>query len=107
MTSELLAKYAVGGATNQTGSGEALSSTLSGPNFTLTAVVRTNNPLLTVIGQSSTDLITWIDLINNPSGTPSESQTIVPYGFERRDFTISTGTEPKVFLRLTITGFSP
>jgi hypothetical protein len=60
-----------------------------------------------VIGQSSTDLITWIDLINNPSGTPSESQTGVPYGFERRDFTISTGTEPKVFLRLTITGFSP
>jgi len=107
ITPELLTKYAVGGATNQTGSGEALSSTLSGPNFTLTAVVRTNDPLLTVIGQSSTDLITWTDLINNPSGTPSASQAGVPSGCNRRDFTIPIDVDVKKFLRLKITAPSP
>jgi len=107
MSPGLLTKYAVGGATNQTGSGEALSSTLSGPNFTLTAVVRTNDPLLTVIGQSSTDLITWTDLINNPSGTPSASQAGVPFGCNRRDFTIPIDVDVKKFLRLKITAPSP
>jgi hypothetical protein len=107
ITPELLTKYAVGGATNQTGSGEALSSTLSGPNFTLTAVVRTNDPLLMVIGQSSTDLITWTDLINNPSGTPSASQAGVPFGCNRRDFTIPIDVDVKKFLRLKITAPSP
>ena len=107
MTPGLLTKYAVGGATNPAGSGEALSSTLSGLNFTLTAVVRTNDPLLMVIGQSSTDLITWIDLINNPSGTPSFSQADTPSGCKRLDFTIPIGEDLKKFLRLKITAPSP
>ena len=107
MTPGLLTKYAVGGATNPAGSGEALSSTLSGLNFTLTAVVRTNDPLLTVIGQSSTDLITWTDLINNPSGTPSASQAGAPFGCNRRDFTIPIDEDVKKFLRLEITAPSP
>jgi hypothetical protein len=107
ITPGLLTKYAVGGATNPAGSGEALSSTLSGLNFTLTAVVRTNDPLLTVIGQSSMDLITWTDLINNPSGTPSASQAGAPFGCNRRDFTIPIDEDVKKFLRLEITAPSP
>lgn len=107
ITTELLKKYAVGGATNPAGSGEAPRSTLAGPNFTLTAIVRTNDPFLTVTGQSSTTLGTWTNLPTNPLGTPAGNQTGVSYGCERRDFSTATGTEPRIFLRLKTTGLSP
>jgi hypothetical protein len=107
MTPGLLTKYAVGGATNPAGSGEALSSTLAGSSFILTAVVRTNDPSLSVVGQSSTDLITWTDLVNNPSGTQSSSQDGEPSGCKRLDFTIPISEDLKKFLRLKITAPSP
>jgi hypothetical protein len=107
MTPGLLTKYAVGGAASPAGFSEQSAAGFSGANFTLTAIVRTNDPLLTVVGQSSTDLITWTDLVNDPSGTPSSSQAGVPSGCEHRVFSISTGTEPKIFLRLEITDSSP
>jgi hypothetical protein len=107
MTPGLLTKYAVGGATNPAGSGEAPRSVLAGQSFTLTAIVRTNDPTLTVTGQSSTTLGTWTNLPINPLGTPSGNQAGVSYGCERRDFSISTGPEPKIFLRLEITESSP
>ena len=107
MTPGLLTKYAVGGAASPAGFSEQPAAGFSDANFALTAIVRTNDRLLTVVGQSSTDLITWTDLVNNPSGTPSSSQAGAPSGCERRDFSISTGTEPKIFLRLEITDSSP
>ena len=107
MTPGLLTKYAVGGAASPAGFSEQSAAGFPDANFALTAIVRTNDPLLTVVGQSSTDLITWTDLVNNPSGTPSSSQAGAPSGCERRDFSTSTGTEPKIFLRLEITDSSP
>ena len=107
MTPGLLTKYAVGGAASPAGFSEQPAAGFSDANFALTAIVRTNDRLLTVVGQSSTDLITWTDLVNNPSGTPSSSQAGAPSGCERRDFSISTNTEPKIFLRLEITDSSP
>ena len=107
MTSELLAKYAVGGAASPASSSEPRQSTLTDSFFILTAVVRTNDPSLSVVGTASTSLSKWDPLPINPSGTPSETQTGVPYGWERRDFAIPTGIERAGFLRLTITGFAP
>ena len=80
---------------------------LAGPSFTLTAIVRTNDPFLTVTGLSSTTLGTWTNLPVNPLGTPSGNQTGVSSGCERRDFSISIGSETKIFLRLEITDSSP
>ncbi|MEI7864823.1 MAG: hypothetical protein WCI38_05575 [Chthoniobacterales bacterium] len=107
MTSQLLEKYAVGGAASPAGSSEQFAAGFSGTSFTLTAIVRTNDPLLTLVGQSSTDLMTWSNLATNPFGTPSASQTNVPFGCNRRDFTIPIDLDVKKFLRLKITGFSP
>jgi len=103
MTSELLAKYAVGGAASPADSSEPLYVTLTDSFFILTALVRTNDPSLSVVGMASTSLSKWDPLPTNPSGTPSENQTGVPYGWERRDFSIPVGMEPAGFLRLTIT----
>ncbi|MBJ7326406.1 MAG: hypothetical protein JHC52_03570 [Chthoniobacterales bacterium] len=107
MTSQLLEKYAVGGAASPAGSSEQFAAGFSGTSFTLTAIVRTNDPLLTLVGQSSTDLMTWTNMATNPFGTPSASQTNVPFGCNRRDFTIPIDLDVKKFLRLKITGFSP
>jgi len=107
ITPQLLEKYAVGGALNPAGSSEQAVPGLSGPNFTLTAIVRINDPFLAVVGQSSTDLITWTDLVNNPSGMPSASQAGVAYGCKRLDFTIPIGADLRKFLRLKITDSSP
>ena len=102
-----LTKYAVGGAPSPAGFSEQSAAGFSDTNFALTAIVRTNDPLLTVIGQSSTDLITWTDLVNNPSGTQSFSQADTPSGCKRLDFMIPIGEDVKKFLRLEITAPSP
>jgi hypothetical protein len=107
MTPGLLTKYAVGGAPSPAGFSEQSAAGFSDTNFALTAIVRTNDPLLTVIGQSSTDLITWTDLVNNPSGTQSFSQADTPSGCKRLDFMIPIGEDVKKFLRLEITAPSP
>ena len=107
ITPQLLEKYAVGGALSPAGSSQQPVAGFSGPNFTLTAIVRINDPFLTVVGQSSTDLITWTDLVNNPSGTPSASQAGVASECKRLDFTISIGADLRKFLRLKITDSSP
>jgi hypothetical protein len=108
ITPQLLEKYAVGGALNPAGSSEQPVAGFAGPNFTLTAIVRINDPFLTVVGQSSTtDLISWINLVNNPSGTPSANQAGAPTGCKRLDFTIPISADLKKFLRLKITDSAP
>jgi hypothetical protein len=107
MTEELLARYAVGGAARPAGASEPSYVTLTDSFFVLTAVVQTTDPSLSVVGMASTSLRQWDPLPSNPSGTPSETQTGVPDGWQQRDFAIPTGTEPAGFLRLTITGFAP
>jgi hypothetical protein len=73
-----------------------------GGDLVLTAVVRTNDSNLAVLGQSSTDLVTWADLAVNPAGVASANQAGVSVGAQRRDFTLPSGG-PKRFLHLKIT----
>jgi len=81
------------------------TSTLSAGKLAITAIVRTNNPNLTVVGQAVTDLP------NYASGTSivtadvarDTNQTDVTNGCERRVFSVGQGTDAKKFLRLKAT----
>lgn len=96
-----LEKYAFGG----NGPGSTVERPVVakvGSDLVLTTVVRTNDSNLSVIGQSSADLVTWVDLAVNSAGVASANQAGVPLGAERRDFTLPGGG-PKLFLRVEIT----
>ncbi|MFZ4777869.1 MAG: beta strand repeat-containing protein [Terrimicrobiaceae bacterium] len=102
MTSELLSKFAIGGALSPTASGEAPVIATEGGALTLTAIIRTNNSSLTVTGEAVADLAgTWSDT-GVTSTVVGVSQTGVPDGCERRKFSVTmAGT--KQFLRLKAT----
>lgn len=95
-----LEKYALGAA-GPDDSVERPVSSLSGGDLILTAVVRTNDPSLGVLGQSSIDLMGWTDLLVDPDGVVSSDQTGIPSGSERREFTLPGGG-PERFLRLKV-----
>jgi len=101
LTSELLLKYAVGGASSPTGSSENTVTVLDGSKLTLTAVVRTNDPSLNVVGEAGVNLSNWNT--NGVSVVPS-SQTNVPEGCQRRIYSVDRANSPsRQFLRLRVT----
>ena len=76
---------------------------VDGGSLTLTAIVRTNNSKLTIVGEAVAELTgTW-----STSGVTSTavgvSQTGVPEGCERRKFSVEIGAGSKKFLRLRST----
>ena len=95
-----LEKYAYG-ATGPNDTVQVPTSAAVGGNLLLTAVIRTNDPSLTVVGQTSIDLVNWSDLTVNPVGVAAADQTNLPAGTERREFTLPGG-DPKRFLKLQI-----
>jgi hypothetical protein len=102
LTSELLLKYAVGGASSATGSSENTVTVLDNNKLTLTAVVRTNDPSLNVVGEAGVDLSNWNT--NGVSNAPSASQASVPEGCERRIYSVDRASSPpRQFLRLRVT----
>jgi hypothetical protein len=102
LTSELLLKYAVGGASSPTGSSENTVTVLDSNKLTLTAVVRTNDPSLNVVGEAGVDLSSW--RTNGVSNAPSASQASVPEGCERRIYSVDRTNSPsRQFLRLKVT----
>jgi len=97
-----LMKYALGG-TNTNDSVTLPTVSLNGSTLTMTAVVRTNDTNLTVVGQSLTDLTgTWTTISPNSQGVASTNTngSSVPAGCQRRDFTVDGGTNKRTFLRL-------
>lgn len=96
-----LEKYAFG-ATGPADTIQLPNSVSSGNDLLLTAVIRTNDPNIGVVGKSSTDLVNWSDLGVNPNGVPSIDQTNLPANTQRREFTLPGGDQ-KRFLRLEIT----
>jgi hypothetical protein len=102
MSQELLLKYAVGGASSATGSSENTVTVLDNSKLTLTAVVRTNDPSLNVVGEAGVDLSNWNT--NGVSNAPSASQASVPEGCERRIYSVDRASSPsRQFLRLRVT----
>jgi len=100
-TSELLLKYAVGGASSPTGSSERTVTVLDSSKLTLTAVVRTNDPSLIIVGEAGVGLSSWSS--SGVSMVPSANQ-VVPDGCERRIYSVDRSNSPsRQFLRLKVT----
>jgi hypothetical protein len=102
LTSELLLKYAIGGASSPTESSESTVTVLDNNKLTLTAVVRTNDLSLNVVGEAGVNLSNWNT--NGVSNTPSASQASVPEGCQRRVYSVDRANSPsRQFLRLKVT----
>ena len=100
-TSELLLKYAIGGASSPTGSSENTVTVLDGNKLSLTAVVRTNDTNMTIVGEAGADLSVW--RTNGVSHIPSANQ-VVPEGCQRRIYSVDRTNSPsRQFLRLKVT----
>jgi alpha-tubulin suppressor-like RCC1 family protein len=102
ISQELLLKYAIGGASSPTGSSEATVTVLDSNKLLMTAVVRTNDPSLSVIGEVGVDLSNWSS--SGVSMVPSVSQVGVPEGYERRIYSVDRANSPSSqFLRVKVT----
>jgi len=102
LTSELLLKYAVGGAVSPTAVSENTGTALTSNKLTLTAVVRTNDTNLSVVGEAGVDLSSWSS--SGVSHTNSTNQTSVPDGCQRRIYSVDQSQSPsRQFLRLKVT----
>ena len=102
MSPELLTKFAIGGAASPAAAGEAPVLAIEGGSLTLTAIVRTNNSKLTVVGEAVAELTgTWSTSgVSGPIAVTD--QTGVPEGCERQKFSVEIGGAKK-FLRLRST----
>jgi hypothetical protein len=93
-------KYALGG-TNTNDKVSLPTVALNGSALTLTAVVRTNDTNVQIVGQWIRDLTgTWSNIPTNTYGTASTNTNNVPTGCQRRDFSLPKDTNSRLFLRL-------
>lgn len=104
VTRELVTKYAIGGSVSPSGSSESPGIALQGDGLSLTAIVRKDDPKLTVVAEWTNDLSGEWKQDGVSSGTDGLSQP-ENYGLERRRFTVlyDSATEPKKFMRLRAT----
>lgn len=102
VTGELLTKYAIGGATNSSASSEAHQFSTANGRFWISAVVRTNDPLLSIVGEASGSLSSWST--NGVIESPAADATGVPDGCQRRIYSVELTNNPsRQFLRLKTT----
>jgi len=95
-----LGRYAIGGASSPTATNGIPPVTLVDTNFlSITAIVRTNNPSLTVIGQATTDLALGPWSTNSVTWSNTVDQNGVPFGTARQIFSVPR-TNSSQFLRL-------
>ena len=95
-------KYAIGGASSPTATnGVAPVTTVNSSLLSITAIVRTDDPSLTVYGQSILNLASGTWITNDVSMNPSVDQAGVPAGTQRQIFSTPRATnDAKKFLRL-------
>ena len=104
VTSELVGKYAIGGASSMSAAAEPPVMAVEGSNLSLTAIVRKDDPRLAVGAEWATDLASGWSGEGVSSVTNGLVQPADP-GLERRKFTVpyDPATEPRKFLRLKAT----
>ncbi|MFA9197164.1 MAG: polysaccharide lyase family 8 super-sandwich domain-containing protein [Aliarcobacter sp.] len=104
MTSPLLLKYALGGASSSTGVSEATTSSLGASTFTMTAVVRTDDSSkLSIIPMATTSLSdTWNYPVTTTGKIDGVSQAGVGTGCERKIFTVSRASNSKIFMKIEV-----
>jgi len=105
ITPALELEYAIGGATAPGATdGVASVTSLTDDTLSITAVVRTNDPTLTVDGQTLADLLLGPWSTNNVTMTIVDPQPDnVPEGCEVQIFSTPRGADTKRFLRLQTT----
>ncbi|MFM8654623.1 MAG: hypothetical protein ACKODZ_07845, partial [Verrucomicrobiota bacterium] len=96
-----LAEYALGGIAGSNNIGVLPQMTRSNNTLTLSALVRINDPKLSVFPQVSASLGTnaWSSI----GFTTNTTTNGVPTGFERRTYSYDAGSNARAFLRLFIT----
>jgi endonuclease/exonuclease/phosphatase family metal-dependent hydrolase len=100
-TPDLLRGYAFGGASSPAAMGGIASvATLKTNVFSITAIVRTNDPKLTVVGRATDDLSLGPWSTNGVTKTNAVDQSGVPSGNQRQIFSIDRGTNTRLNLRL-------
>ena len=93
--------YAIGGATSPTATDGVPSQTaLTSNNLSIIAIVRTNDPNLTVFGQATANLKNGPWTTNGVTKTNAPDQLSVPSGTARQIFSIERGTNTSLFLRI-------
>jgi hyaluronate lyase len=104
MTSPILLKYAVGGASSSTGVSEATTSSLGSSTFTMTAVVRTDDSSkLSIVTKATTSLSnTWDYPVTTTGKSDGVSQAGVGTGCERKIFTVSRASNTKIFMKIEV-----
>ena len=104
MTSALLLKYALGGASSSTGVSEATTSSLESSTFTMTAVVRTDDSSkLSIVPKATTSLsATWDYPVTTTGEIDGVSQAGVATGCERKMFTVSRASNTKIFMKIEV-----
>jgi len=105
LNSANVGKYAIGGASSLPATdGVKPTSTVSGGNLVLTAIVRVDDPKLTVVGQAVTSLANYAPggTVVSVIGVDTVDQTGVPAGHKRQTFTVAQDGARK-FLRLIAT----
>ena len=94
--------YAIGGASGPDGNdGTAVSHTVTANSLTMTAIVRTNDPNLTVVGQVAGDLGESPWNTNNVTMTPGD-QAGVGQGLQRQIWSTPRDGGSQKFLRVEV-----
>lgn len=102
LTETLLSKYATGGATNISAASEAHQFSKTNGRFWISAIVRTNDPLLSIVGEASGSLSSWST--NGVTESPAADASGVPDGCQRRIYSVELTNNPsRQFLRLKAT----
>ena len=102
LTPALQLEYAIGGSTSPTATNGVPSvTTVTSNTLSITAVVRTNDPTLTVTGQALIDLAVGPWTTNNVTMTPQLDTA--PEGCQVQTFSTPRGEDSKKFLRLQTT----
>jgi len=99
-----LAKYAIGGASSLTANdGVKPTTALTGGFLVITAIVRTDNSSLTVVGQAVTDLANYASGtgLTTLNGVETTDQAGVPTGHKRKTFSVAQETDARKFMRLS------
>ena len=100
--SETVGKYAIGGAPNISGASEQPVATMDSNTLSLSAIVRTNDGKLAVVGEAGGSLTNWST--NGVSVTASANTNGVPEGHQRQVFSVDRTNSPnRQFLRLKAT----
>jgi hypothetical protein len=105
LNSANVGKYAIGGASSLSATdGVKPTSTVTGGNLVLTAIVRTDDTKLTVVGQAVTSLADYAPggTVVSVTGVDTVDQSGVPAGHKKQTFTVAQDGARK-FLRLKAT----